>query len=136
MNRYLLAIILVVSFYCSLKADEPYATYVLGQHRVVSIPEKALRASPSWAENAENPPLSARKAIKLAKVVSGSKELKLKLESVSLTPAGDEKWYWLITYTGTYLSPEGYFGNPVTIDRVVLMDGTVMQVKMPDQKER
>ena len=47
-------------------ADECFVSYAVGKKFETTISTADLRKSPSWEADAENPPLSARKAIALA----------------------------------------------------------------------
>jgi hypothetical protein len=99
---------------------------------VVTITNQMIENSPVWADDDENPPLSARDAIKRAneiknKLVQDSEMFKWKLASASLTPAKEKskKWYWLIYYKAEFqgINRAGY---PDDLRLVVLMDGTVI----------
>ena len=71
-----------------------YHSYAPSKHYKVTITTQALEKSPAWKGDAENPPLSASKAIKLAtdlreKLEQDTKEYKWRLGSASLRPAGE-----------------------------------------------
>src|SRR5215472_892424 len=59
--------------------------------------------SPAWRDDAETPPLSASKAIKLAnemkdRLVKDSDDHKWIFQDASLHPESDGRWYWLVYY--------------------------------------
>jgi hypothetical protein len=85
MSRALAAAIVMVSSAASADAQTYYSyasySHVPSKQYVVTIPVAALEKSPAWTDDAENPPVSARKAIKLAnemkdRVVRNSNEYK------------------------------------------------------------
>jgi hypothetical protein len=94
-----------------------------------------LRAAPVWKEGEENPPLSARKAIRLADQLRGdlvkdTERYKWELEYAALFPTGEKgQWYWLIRY-----EPRSRLGGNVFgyLDLAVLMDGKVVKPTIKD----
>jgi len=118
---------------------QTHESYGIGKRYIVTISEEALRKSPAWDADAENPPLSARKALKLAdekkaKLVQDSKSRKWELQAIALMPGGDDKWYWLVHYEarprvgGTGINP--------FLRLAVLMNGTVIDPKVQDYPPR
>src|SRR5262245_476252 len=64
----------------------------------VTATEAALKKAPAWKDDADNPPLSARKAIKLAddarpRQFKDSDEWEWRRDSVELCDAGNGRWY-------------------------------------------
>jgi hypothetical protein len=111
--------------------DRSVGSYAFSKQYWVTIPREALDKSPSWNDDADNPPLSARKAIKLAtqmkdSLVKDSKDFKWVLSTASLEPVGDDKWFWLINFEAQFQG--GLLdGHPHFLRLVVLMDGTVIK---------
>ena len=136
MVRFILTAIALTLLPTLALCDITYFSYAFAKQYAETIPRKALEKSPSWNGESENPPLSARKAIKLANevkdtVVKDSKEIKWKLREASLVPTDDEKWYWLVYYEGV---AQGFVisGIPPHLRLVVLMDGTVIKPEVND----
>lgn len=109
---------------------------VLGKRYQVSASKETLKNSIWDTQTEENPPVSARKAKKLADKVRESiakddDDRKWKLSSLDLHPFG-EKWVWLVSYQAFSN------GHPrkERIVVVVLMDGTVVKTKMDKEKGR
>ena len=78
-------------------------SYGFGKRYSVTITEQALKNAPAWKEDVENPPVSARRALKLAaemkdKLVSDDKDWKWVLEAASLVQNKGERWYWQVSY--------------------------------------
>ena len=106
----------------------PYCYPNKNKQIVVTVTHAALEKSPSWGVDADNPPLPARKALKLAdemkdSLVKDKDGYRWALRSLSLKQMDDEKWIWLVEYwlAGTYA------GVPPTLTLAVLMDGTVVK---------
>jgi hypothetical protein len=111
-----------------------YYSYALDTCYIVTVPEKAWKASPSWDGDQENPPLSARKAINLAnklkdKLVKDSDDWVWKFDSADLRQGYQDRWYWLVSYEG-HFEKGALDGVPPTLRLVVLMDGTVVQPRL------
>jgi hypothetical protein len=116
-------------------ADISHASYGFGKQYWVTISRNALEKSPSWSEDSDNPPLAAKKAIKLANemrdtLVNDTKDYKWIIRDVSLVPDGDGKWYWLVNYEARF--PFMASGVPPNLRLVVLMDGTVIRPEVKD----
>jgi hypothetical protein len=112
-------------------------SYAFSKQYTVTITDEALKQAPSWKDDAENPPLSARKAIKLAddtkdSLVKDSKDYKWVLRSASLelVPDSGGKWFWLVNYEAEF--QRGGSGVPFGLRLAVLMDGKVVK---PEVKE-
>ncbi len=121
------------------QADYHLTSIAVGKQYVVTITQRALDESPGWDDKAENPPLSAKKALKLAtdmknSLVKDSDKLKWQLESLSLKPLPDGKWYWLANYEARN---QGHIeGRPESLRLVVLMDGTAIQPEVMNARKR
>jgi hypothetical protein len=117
-------------------ARETHYSYVFSKQYIVNITQKALDNTPIWADGADHPPLSARKATQLADkmratLVKNREGYTWTLKSISLIPAGEGKWYWLAYYQEIFFGISS--GLPNDLRLVVLMDGTVIK---PVVKER
>jgi hypothetical protein len=73
----------------------------------VNVTRAALQRTPSWNKQTANPPLSARKSIKLAtdfknSFVKDAPDWKWRFESIGLRHGGSvgavDKWYWVALY--------------------------------------
>jgi hypothetical protein len=102
------------------------------------VTDKLLDATPPWADDQDNPPISAKRAIGLADSVrtdwlKGQESLSLKwtLRDVTLTHALGNKWFWVVGYEG-HPSVGGTTGMPPYIHLIVLMNGEVV---MPRKEE-
>lgn len=109
------------------------ATHALGKYYISTITETDLLQCPSWDQDAENPPISARKALYLAtkmkdSLVKDEAGCKWPLLSVELYPASLGRWVWVAKYRRTL-----WFGAVAPFDElaiVVMMDGTVIKPKV------
>lgn len=134
--RHLIAVAVAMAFLVApVRAETTLYSYAFSKQYIVSISDEALEKSPPWKEDAENPPLSARKAIKLANemkdsLVKDSKRYKWVLQFASLYPTGEGKWYWLVHYDAEFQG--GSTGIPNHLQLVVLMDGTVITPLVKD----
>ncbi|WP_254507973.1 hypothetical protein [Anatilimnocola floriformis] len=115
------------------------ASYAFSKVYLVTISAEDVERSPAWSDDAENPPISARKALQLAlamknSLVKDQDNFKWQLKSAELTPTFDRpgKWYWLVTYEAIFQG--GSTGMPPHLRLVVLMDGTVIKPVIKDQK--
>jgi hypothetical protein len=114
-------------------------SYSFSNQYVVRVSGEDLEKSPSWKDDAENPPLSAKKAIKLANemkdsLVKDGKDFKWILESASLKPARRDRWYWLLNYEVEFQG--AHTGAPIQLRLVVLMDGTVIKPEVRKLPEK
>lgn len=106
---------------------------------VTVVREGALNRS-LWLPEEENPPVSARKALALAekekeRVLRGVRggNTRWVLNSINLTPAGRNRWYWEVEYHG--YPPGGMTGRPYVLIFVVLMDGRLVKPKKMSCRE-
>jgi hypothetical protein len=105
------------------------------KHYVVTVTDERLKSTPSWEKRPENPPLSARRALKLANdfkntFVKDAPGWKWEFQSIGLKHNGPanapQKWYWVAYYEEYPL--HGFLGGaPPYLFVVVLMDGTVLK---------
>ncbi|QJX00277.1 hypothetical protein [Frigoriglobus tundricola] len=106
----------------------------------VGITKAALDKAPIWKDDADTPPLSARKAMKLAaamkdKLVRNPDGGHWELVSMSLVEARAGQWFWQANYEWL---KDGVFtgaGRP-HLRLVVLMDGTVIEPEAIEYKRR
>jgi hypothetical protein len=107
-----------------------YPSHFFGKDFETAVTSEALKKTPDWHDEQENPPVSARKAMKLATGVKDSllkdSSTKWKLIGLCLDAQFEKKWVWLVSF-----SPEPQVTDadqPPTdlITVVVLMDGTVL----------
>jgi hypothetical protein len=118
-------------------AQTTYFSYTSGKQYVVEVSREALEKSPAWKDDDENPPLSARRAIRLANAMKGSlvkdsDDYKWQFETAALT-SDSGKWYWVIRYEAHF--QRGVSSGPRAFLRiVVLMDGTVIKPVIHDFK--
>jgi hypothetical protein len=129
MSRFFAAAFLIALLSPLVHASPTFVSYAFGKQYAVTISREALENSPAWKDDVDNPPLSARKAIKLAEelknaLVKDSKEYKWKLVSAELHPG--DKWFWLINYEAKFQLGDSS-GIPNNLRLVVLMDGTVIK---------
>lgn len=98
------------------------------------ITSKMLDASPDWVDTEPNPPISARKAMRLAeatvRVISGNRKidpmLQRSLAGVRLVPLSGEKWCWAVSYEW-HRRIGSETGSPFGFCVYVLMNGKVVQ---------
>ena len=117
-------------------SGETYRSRLFENTWVSKITDEAIDKSPNWDAASENPPLSAKKALKLSLPVAerlakaekkGFDAWKIELEGATLKKSG-KHWIWKVQYTwhrggiGT--------GVPPFADIIVLMDGTVVEPKI------
>jgi len=131
----LLAIALISSSFAPMDRgySTTYGSTVAGKQYLVTVTQRALEKAPVWKDDAENPPLSARKAIRLAdqlksKLADDTDKWKWDRETASLVEWVPGRWYWLVSYEGR--PTDGIAsGNMPRVQLVVLMDGTVVEPK-------
>ena len=113
-----------------------------------TVTDVMVAKTPVWAEDAEHPPLSSRRALRaartaLAAVVSDSRDWKL--EAVAMEPWGDHG-HWIYTVTFRHLTtslPDGTMHasrlvrvgvKPSTISIPVLLSGVAVEPKITPLK--
>jgi hypothetical protein len=107
--------------YSHTEDDELYA----------AIRNETLANSPAWEGNAENPPISAKRAIQLASAIKESlvrdtEDWEWRLESAALKTHGD-KWYWLIRYQAHSKTGAAATRSDPHLVLPVLMDGSAIK---------
>ena len=112
------------------------STTLDGYRYISSVAPTVIEATPSWTSEMPNPPLSARKALQIAKaffpkLVDTPREWEF--DSLSLRRDSDDKWYYLVTFADAQ-----HWGN-LPLDRikvVVLMNEKVVISKIGSFKKR
>lgn len=117
-------------------------SYAFGKMYASELPKEALERTPKWPEDAENPPLSARKAIKVAdelrlKLVHDTEEYKWKrLSADILFVEGSDRCVWRVYYEARIQAGGGSTGRPPSLMLFVLIDGKIVQPEVSDHKNR
>jgi hypothetical protein len=109
-------------------------SYAFGKCYSVAVTQAALDKAPVWKDDSDNPPVAARKAMRLAdrlkdKLVKDNDKYRWKREEAALQEAGEGQWYWVVSYKAVY---RGRCSSGVApfLHLVVLMDGTVVEPKV------
>jgi hypothetical protein len=139
----LLALAPLVALVAAAQEDPPaIEVYDLAFGKVyqVAVTRAALDKTPVWKEDADNPPLPARKAIKLAdearaRLFKDTDEWEWHRESMGLRDAGGGRWYWSVRYRA-YYKDIVYIIRLPEIHLVVLMDGTVVEPTVAEGKRK
>jgi hypothetical protein len=130
-SLFMLTTFLVLSCTSYARAQMTIYSYANDKNYRTEVTREALQASPTWKNDAENPPLSALNARHLAdearaRLVKNTVHFTWRLESIELTPTSVEgKWFWLARYGRQFNgNSEGQYPF---LKVVVLMDGTVTE---------
>ena len=107
----------------------------------IKLTDTIVEKTPKWSEIELNPPVSGRRAIRLAdkvreKLVKDIEGFKWRLDSARLSPWGYESptghWFWEVVY---WAQPQSDYVGPHTELRVVvLMDGAVVEPQLIKRK--
>ncbi|HEV8003995.1 MAG TPA: hypothetical protein VGP63_29285 [Planctomycetaceae bacterium] len=112
-------------------ADEFFHGHHFGKSYNVAVTCEVLKKAPVWDESrAENPPISARKALKVATdfrktLIPDSPKWRWELKFLALHKT-DGRWYWLADFL-VVPQPGGIDGESPDFFVAVLMDGTVVK---------
>jgi len=111
------------------RAGEVWTSYYETNRYDFTVSETELAKAPVWNETDDDPPLSARKALRLARAalsefVSDSKAWKF--DSLSLREGRDGHWVYLVSFE---LIPAGG-GRVPTISIPVLMTGVAVKPRI------
>ena len=123
------------------EAGETHYSYAFGKRYAFEISDEALRRTPKWQDDSENPPISARQAIKAAdelrrKLVPDTDDFKWFRESASINFIEEPKrCVWEVIYVARFQQREST-GRPMRLSLFVLMDGTIVQPEVTDVKKR
>src|SRR4051812_48060584 len=106
-----------------VRAELGFPSKAFGVSYVSTIPDEVLEKTPEWKEESENPPVSARKALKLAEkkmkqVVKVPDDWKGKLEELVLSRDGS-RWFWRAQFVW-FPKSGGFSGVPPHFDVIVL----------------
>ena len=127
-------VVLLAALPALAHADARYLTgHAFEKSYIVSFSSDDLKKTPAWDPSADNPPLSARKALKLAidyrkTLIPGHADLEWHLEYLGLCQTGG-RWYWLAHFEGF---PKNGPGTLHDLYVVVLMDGTIVKPRIED----
>jgi hypothetical protein len=110
---------------------------LFGKTYVTNFWASKVSRTPKWDENNENPPVSARKALTLAKkmrdsVIELPNGFRWKLLEINLTPIEDG-WVWFVFYHA--IPEQGDDGPSARIMLIVLMDGTAVPLEVGEDVE-
>ena len=101
------------------------------------VTDAVIDSTPAWSDLDNSPPLSAKRAIEVAKkaVVRFEEEgrvkslpdiLEWKINKLTLKPLDNEKWLWLVSFEASPKPGAGMMGISPEISVVVTMDGHVL----------
>ena len=128
-----LAIFVAVLFVSrTANAQMKLYSYAFKKQYVSTVTWEQISAAPAWKQDEENPPVSARKAIRLATKVKDSlvkddEHFGWRMRSVELHEWGGDYWYWVATYEAILQGGRASSGQPSQIRLIVLMDGTAVK---------
>jgi hypothetical protein len=139
----LLALAPLVALIAAAQEDRPAIEVydvAFGKVYQVIVSRAALDKTPAWKDDADNPPLSPRKAIKLAdearaRLFKDNDEWEWRRGSMELCDAGGGRWYWSAPYRA-YYKDIVYIIRLPEIHLVVLMDGTVAEPTVVEGKRK
>ena len=105
----------------------------------ITVNDAALRKTPKWKPDAQNPPLSARKALKVADdlkntIMKDSKEWAWVLGYMKLVPPNlrrdgtpdPDRWYWMVIYY-KISTKTLKVDSPNELRLIVFMDGKAVK---------
>ena len=121
-----------------LHSDRSWFTHFTNKVCEFKVKDAEVVKTPTWAEDSEHPPLSARRAVRLAKatlaeIVTTPSEWKL--DAVSLEPWDDEDhWIYIVTFRhlttshpdGSILEARITSFRPATASIPVLLSGVAV----------
>jgi hypothetical protein len=136
MYRTVLVAILLVTAPKSIDADA-ITGHAFGKTYTIVVGEEDLKKGPAWDQAAENPPLSARRALKLATdsrkaTIPGHAEFEWQLRYLGLRES-EGRWYWLADFHA-FPRHGSWTGIPPELYVAVLMDGTVVKPEIRDRQ--
>jgi hypothetical protein len=131
--RIVVALTIVLGFGAPLLASRAIASHSIGNDTYeVHVRDEDLLKAPEWKADADNPPVSARKAIRLASqakdtLVKDTPMYKWEFAKADLCLDQDtQRWYWLILFEGRLRNGEAEEDAPTRLIGV-LMNGTVLK---------
>jgi hypothetical protein len=125
MYRTALTVLLLLALPRAIEA-ETWGANAFGKAYSIIVTGEDLKKTPIWDQSAENPPLSARKALKLATdsrkaLIPGRADREWKLEYLGLRET-EGRWYWLAHFEALPRHAD-FTGTPPALYVAVLMDG-------------
>jgi len=129
MNRTASAISLFL-WSAALQAQLELKERVLGDNYLTRVSPAAFEKAPKWKDSDEHPPVSARKAIKLAtsaleSSIDTPKGWKWEISEAALKSFRGN-WYWQVTFESRRREGDGQFAS-TKLRIVVLMDGNAVK---------
>ena len=119
---------------------QTFSSYADGKQFEVIVDNVKVAKAPQWKADEENPPLSPRRASKLAnavreKLVKDDDRWKWQLDCITLVPANERpgSCFWLVNYRAEFLKGD-FVGIPPSLRLAVLMDGTVPEPTVKKRK--
>ena len=98
---------------------------------------ESLEKTPRWERNAEHPPVSARRALRIAEkeagIVSAREGYERRVHQVALVPVRD-RWIWEVSFIWKGRVGGGT-GIPDYLQVIILMDGSAIK-PTPDGQRR
>jgi len=136
MYRTALTVLLLSALPRAVNA-ETFDGWAFGKSYAVAVTGEALKKTPAWDESrVENPPVSARKALKLATdfrktLIPANADWDWHLGDLRLRQL-EGRWYWLAYF---YAFPRHAFleGVAPNFYVAILMDGTVVKPHIQDK---
>jgi hypothetical protein len=118
---------------------EALSGYAFGKSYVIVVTGDDLKKRPTWDQSAENPPLSARKALKLAtdyprRLIPGHADWEWHLNYLGLRQT-EGMWYWLAHFEALPKNAN-FEGRAPNLYVAVLMDGTIVKPEIADTTGR
>jgi len=131
-------VMLASALMCFQQGDFTLRSSAFGKTYVSAVSEAKLLDSPAWADDKPNPPVSARSAMNLARIVlDAAIELPEDCEwhqgslHLMVPPLSDQqRWIWLVYYYGSKKTGVTPGTGSHKIALIVLMDGTVVKPKL------
>jgi hypothetical protein len=119
----------IICVVCANGEDRTIDSNIFKDGYRTTVTSEAIANTPAWNNDDDNPPLSAKRATKIAKrqvdlMTKGQEHAKWRLTSLSLE-SFDDGWFWLVTYKAP--SPGTTLAMSLRI--AILMDGTVVEPK-------
>jgi hypothetical protein len=112
-------------------------SYIDGKTFESQVSPEEIARTPAWLPEAENPPLSARRAIQTSRqqmeAIVADRSV-WRLDSVQLLDMGDHlHWMYLVEFERQYPEDVAVYGDH-SLRILVLMDGTVITPKLKEAK--
>ncbi|MEI7728378.1 MAG: hypothetical protein WCO56_02355 [Verrucomicrobiota bacterium] len=135
MRTFIITILMFTAvLYADVFTSSTMHSYALGKRFGFEVTGERVLKTPIWKADADSPPLAPRRADQLAtakfrKLISDTKGWKR--GSITLVDAGDSlHWYYVIHF----VQMDEFSGVPPTLHVIVLMDGTVVEPRIDEDK--